>query len=74
MTRTFILTDEFVKRWEALGFTDDDLRRLELEIMKNPQAGAVVPGTGRLRKLRFAFGNSGKRGSSRVCYVDFVLQ
>ena len=73
MTRTFILTDEFVKRWEALGFTDDDLRRLELQIMKNPQEGVIVPGTGSLRKMRFAFQNAGKRGSTRVCYVDFVF-
>ncbi len=34
MTRTFIQTDEFIKNWERLGLTDDDLRRLELEIMK----------------------------------------
>ena len=73
MTRTFIQTEEFVKRWEALGLTDADLRRLELEIMKNPQAGAVVQGTGKLRKLRFAFENAGKRGSTRVCYVDFLV-
>lgn len=73
MTRTFIQTDEFVKRWEALGLTDADLRRLELEIMKNPQAGVVVPETGKLRKLRFAFENAGKRGSTRVCYVDFFI-
>lgn len=39
MTRTFIQTDEFVKQWEKLGLTDEDLRKLELEILKNPQAG-----------------------------------
>lgn len=26
MTRTFILTREFEKRWKQLGFTDEDLR------------------------------------------------
>ncbi len=71
MTRTFIQTNEFVKKWEEMGLTDEDLRRLELEIMKNPHAGAVIQGTGGLRKMRFAFEGSGKRGSSRVCYVDF---
>ena len=46
MTRTFIQTNEFIKQWEKLGLTDDDLRRLELEILQNPQVGAVVRGTG----------------------------
>ena len=73
MTRTFIQTDEFIKNWERLGLTDDDLRRLELEIMKNPQVVPVIQGTGKLRKMRFAFGNKGKSGSSRVCYVDFLI-
>ncbi|MDO5408151.1 MAG: type II toxin-antitoxin system RelE/ParE family toxin [Eubacteriales bacterium] len=71
MTRTFIQTQEFVRNWERIGLTDEDLRRLELEILKNPKAGAVIPGTGRLRKMRFAFEHTGKSGSSRVCYVDF---
>lgn len=73
MTRTFIQTDEFVKRWKELGLTDDDLRRLELMIMKNPQAGPIIQGTGKLRKLRFAYENMGKSGSTRVCYVDFLV-
>jgi len=73
MTRTFIHTKEFTKNWEALGLSDDELRRLEYEIMKNPQVGPVVPGTGRLRKMRFAYANKGKRSSTRVCYVDFLV-
>ena len=52
---------------------DDDLRRLELEIMKNPKIGPVMKGTGKLRKMRFAYNNTGKSGSTRVCYVDFVV-
>lgn len=73
MTKTFIQTITFEKQWDELGFTDDDLCRLEYEIMKNPQVGRIVPGTGRLRKMRFATQNSGKRGGARVCYVDFVV-
>ncbi len=73
MTRTFIQTREFIKNWESLGLNDDDLRRLELQIMSDPQIGAVMRGTGKLRKLRFAFDNRGKSGSARVCYVDFLL-
>lgn len=73
MTRTFIQTDEFVKNWERLDLTDDDMRRLELEILKNPKIGSVIRGTGGLRKLRFSFENKGKSGSTRICYVDFLL-
>ena len=74
MTRTFIQTREFVTSWEKMGLGDQDLRRLELELLKNPKSGKVIRGTGGLRKLRFAFDNRGKSGSVRVCYVDFVLQ
>lgn len=72
MTRTFIQTNEFTRNWDDLGFNDDDLRRLELQIMSDPQIGAVMRGTGKLRKMRFALGNSGKSGGTRVCYVDFL--
>lgn len=74
MTKTFIQTKEFSKNWEELGFDDEDLRKLELEIMKNPQIGSVIRGTGKLRKMRFSFLGRGKSGSVRVCYVDFVIQ
>lgn len=74
MTKTFIQTNEFSRNWEELGFDDEDLRKLELEIMKNPQIGSVIRGTGKLRKMRFSFPDRGKSGSVRVCYVDFVIQ
>ncbi len=74
MTKTFIQTNEFSRNWKELGFNDEDLRKLELELLKNPQIGSVIRGTGRLRKMRFAFLNGGKSGSVRVCYVDFVIQ
>lgn len=72
MTRTFIQTKEFTRNWDQLGFNDDDLRRLELQIMSDPQIGAVMRGTGKLRKMRFALENTGKSGGTRVCYVDFL--
>lgn len=74
MTRTFIQTNEFVKNWDRLGLDDNDLRRLELEILNNPKIGAVIQGTGKLRKMRFSFEKRGKSGSMRVCYVDFYIQ
>lgn len=74
MTRTFIQTREFSSNWDRLGFDDDDLRILELDIMLNLNKYPVMQGTGGLRKARFAFGQKGKRGGVRVCYVDFIIQ
>ena len=37
MTRTFIQTKVFSKKWDELGLTDDDLRRLEYELEKERQ-------------------------------------
>lgn len=68
--RKFVLGTAFEYSWKSLGFKDDD-RRLQHELLKNPKAGDVICGTGRLRKIRFAFENQGKSGSTRVCYVDF---
>ena len=74
MKRTFIQTKIFSHNWDELGFTDDDLHRLENEILKNPEVGSVMRGTGGLRKMRFAFEGRGKSGSARVCYVDFEVK
>ncbi|MCM1330671.1 MAG: type II toxin-antitoxin system RelE/ParE family toxin [Ruminococcus sp.] len=73
MTRRFVMLSAFEKQWEKIGLTDEDLRRLQQEILQNPKAGDVVQGTGGLRKIRFAFENRGKSGSARVAYVDFAV-
>jgi hypothetical protein len=70
----FVQLDEFADDWQELGFDiEKDLWALEMAIMANPEAGAVIPETGGLRKLRFARrdDNIGKRGGVRVCYVYF---
>lgn len=63
----------FDKQWRAMGLDDNDLQALQIELLKDSQIGSVIKGTGKLRKMRFAFPNRGKSGSSRVLYVDFVL-
>ena len=72
--REFIQTSVFTREWEGLGFNDTDLRRLENELLQNPKVGKVIQGTGRMRKMRFAFKGRGKSGSTRVCYVDFEIK
>jgi hypothetical protein len=71
MTRTFIQTLEFSKNWDELNYTDDDLQKLEKNILYNPTEYPVIKGTGGLRKMRFALDHYGKRGGVRVCYIDF---
>ena len=62
----------FDKQWHDMGLGDNDLQYLQSELLKNPQIGKVIKGTGGLRKMRFAFPGRGKSGSSRVLYIDFV--
>lgn len=73
MKRKFVMTPIFEKQWQEMGLNDDDLQKLQLQLLENPQIGSVVRGTGKLRKMRFALPNRGKSGSSRVLYVDFVI-
>ncbi len=64
---------EFDKMCAKIGLNDEDLKILQLEILSNPKAGAVIRGTGGLRKMRFALEGKGKSSSIRVLYVDFVI-
>ena len=73
LSRIFVELPSFMARWKALGLTDDDLRRLEIELLDSPKVGAVLQGTGGVRKVRFAFENRGKSGSVRVIYIDFEV-
>jgi len=74
MKRTFIETRIFVKRWGELNLNDGDLSKLQEFIMKNPQAGDIIKGTGGLTKLRFALPEKGKSGGARVLFIDFIHQ
>jgi hypothetical protein len=71
--RLFISTSNFDKRWAEMGLSDEDLRKLENEIIINPKIGKIIKGTGKLRKMRFAIDGKGKSGGARVLYVDFVV-
>lgn len=73
MSREFIALPSFLVKWFRIGFTEDDMIRLEKELVANPKVGAVLRGTGGARKMRFSFPNRGKSGSARVIYVDFEV-
>ena len=72
MKRTFIEVHLFTNRWKEIGLSDEDLLALQIMLLKNPESGPVMEGTGGIRKVRFALENRGKSGSVRVCYTDFA--
>src|SRR5258708_36277431 len=48
--------------------SDDEYSKLQQALLANPEAGAVIPGSGGIRKLRWGVGGRGKRGGIRVIY------
>jgi hypothetical protein len=73
MTRTFWHTKTFDKQWATLGCTDEELSEVQRIICENPQAGAVIRGSGGVRKIRTALEGRGKRGGARIIYGDFPV-
>jgi hypothetical protein len=58
------------ERYRADYLDDDAFLQLQRLLMLNPEAGALIAGSGGLRKLRFADDRrgKGKRGGLRVIY------
>lgn len=73
MTRTFVELPLFRSKWKSLGLNDDDLKRLQEQILLDPKTGSVMKDTGGIRKMRFAFEHRGKSGGVRVIYIDFEV-
>ncbi|HIZ72304.1 MAG TPA: type II toxin-antitoxin system RelE/ParE family toxin [Candidatus Gallimonas intestinavium] len=73
MKRSFIELPIFKSRWESLDLNEEDLLRLQIELLADPKVGNVMQGTGGVRKMRFAFEHRGKSGGVRVIYVDFEV-
>ena len=48
--------------------SDEDYAKLQCELIRNPKAGAVIKGSGGVRKIRWASKGRGKRGGYRVVY------
>jgi len=54
---------------EILRLLDDEqYRALQLALLLRPEQGAVIQGSGGLRKVRWTAGGRGKRGGIRVIY------
>lgn len=48
--------------------SDEEYVTLQQALAQNPDAGPVIPGSGGIRKLRWAAPGRGKRGGYRVIY------
>lgn len=48
--------------------TDESYRELQNQIVANPEAGDLIPGSQGLRKIRWKVEGGGKRGGMRVIY------
>jgi hypothetical protein len=63
----FIETAVFTRR--VLELLDDEAyAKLQISLAAEPRQGAVIEGTGGMRKLRVAANQHGKRGGARVIY------
>ena len=59
-------------RQVAAELSEDEYRLLQLHLVEHPDVGAVIPGSGGLRKLRWKLQGRGKRGGARVIYFRKV--
>ncbi len=62
-----IETPIFTKKIKNV-LSDNEYRKLQWVLVVNPEAGVVIPGSGGLRKLRWAIPGGGKRGGLRIIY------
>lgn len=68
-----IETPVFTKRVGEI-LDDEQYRLLQRLLVETPEAGKVIPGSGGLRKLRWAGSGRGKRGGIRLIYQWFPKQ
>ena len=67
MSYSFIETKLF-SRLIGEYLSDEEYASLQRTLIVNPESGAIIPGSGGVRKLRWALPGRGKRGGVRVIY------
>ena len=66
-------TSVFTRQVQKL-LSDDEYRQLQIELICRPEMGAIIPGSGGLRKVRWSMPGRGKRSGARVIYYWAVTQ
>ena len=71
-SKVFVELDEFKKSWKNLGLTDDDLRKLQNEIMTNGDSS--IPLGSDVYRIQFSPDslNKGKSTAFRVIYITII--
>lgn len=64
----FVESPAFTAKVQSIG-ADESLRKLQIFLGENPEAGQVITGTGGFRKVRMALEHGGKSGGARVVYL-----
>ncbi len=68
---TLIESPIFTKLWPDY-WSEDERGEFAAWLAQSPEAGDVIPGSGGIRKVRWARGGQGKRGGVRVIYYAQV--
>jgi mRNA-degrading endonuclease RelE of RelBE toxin-antitoxin system len=68
--QTVAETPTFTKQADDL-FDEDEKQALIAFLSQNPLSGAVISGTGGVRKVRFGASGRGKRGGARIIYYYY---
>lgn len=63
----FIETKTFTKMVTEL-LSDDEYRKMQNQLVDDPACGAIIPGGGGIRKLRFGCDGRGKSAGVRTIY------
>ena len=69
----FVETPIFNRRVQEY-LDDDEYAEMQAFLLRRPDAGSIIKGSGGIRKLRWAGSGRGKRGGLRVIYYWWVAK
>ena len=67
LLETSIFTKQITKY-----LSDEEYLSFQMELVRRPDAGTIIQGSGGLRKIRWRYRGQGKSGGLRIIYYWFV--